>query len=152
MLLCPAAWFSEKQAMHLGLTNDALTYSLAYVYSDTVMSRDVANVEKARDDFFRVYNRLKSRSLLDYYQAILPDLELEGSNRSSGATYSCRNCKEKRAPKKKLLDHRLCYSFSLKPVERDFGKYSSIRSVYLKFTNKALGIMQGMYETHIKAI
>lgn len=138
MLLCPAAWFDAEKVYRMGLSRDALKYSLSY-------ARDwfdpIPNVEAARAEFEAFYESQKFETLLDYYKAISPDLNPKDSASDAPAWFTCRGCPENGTVPKTMVDQKICYVFHLKPVRRGFGVYSDFRFIEIQYEDKSQGLL-----------
>lgn len=139
MLICPQSWFDTEKATKLGLSVDALKYSLSYL--DSFFTLDSAASMRAKHEFLSVYDSHNFESLLDYYSYISPDIEPFQSNVTFPSAYTCRGCVNNTKPQKIILDWNLCYIFHLQPVEKFFGTYSAVRNLKIKFTDRTEGLV-----------
>lgn len=139
LLLCPKIWFNAEKAADLGLSMNALKYSISYL-SDS-FSEDLADVKASRNEFLVLYALNGFRSLLDYYKAISPNLQYQTPNNTNlTSLYSCRGCEAAEVAEKTILDLRLCFVFNFTPVEIGFGTYSGDRLVKIKYATRTLNL------------
>lgn len=134
LLICPKEWFDVEKASDLGLSQDALLYSLSFLHD--LYPLRVSNYSAAKAEFVSFYEHRGYGSLLEYYKAISVDLEYETKNATSVSSYSCRGC-ERRLAEVTILEQKFCYVFRLDPVERGLGVYSGTRSVKINLRVKS---------------
>lgn len=144
LLLCPSAWFDAEKAYSMGLSTEALKYSLSYL--DNWFVNTFENIEEARLEFSNFYKARKYRSLLEYFTDISQDLRPKAAmNGSSTSWYECRGCHPDMmsgAVERTILSTRFCYIFRLKPIEHGFGMYSGVRAVEIKYQSKTDGLVE----------
>lgn len=71
--ICPAQWVDVTKASKLGLTPNALKYSLGYTGIHPYLSP--SDIERGRSDFYTLYKDRNFSSLVNYYKGITIDIE-----------------------------------------------------------------------------
>lgn len=141
LLLCPVIWFDAEKAYRMGLSEEALKYSLSYV--DRWFQHQFEDIEAAREEFHGFYKTRNYSSLMDYFEDISQELRPKAKSDGSGTWYECRACDRKMNEMAELtyLANRICYIFRMKPVEHGFGMHSGIRLVMIQLRDKTAGLL-----------
>lgn len=122
MLFCPMAWFDVDKANSMGLTTDALIYSLDYHTS--LLQIDKQNFTKGRSEFFSFYQSRNYTTLLDYYLSISLDFQTAYSGDdfkklTNGVKLTLKRSKYEG---KIFKDQGVCYSYML-TLDQQWSNY-----------------------------
>lgn len=134
--ICPAAWWDSSKAISLGLSRDALKYSLTYI--DTYPGMELEKISEAKDEFHKFYIKQNFSSLLEYYHKIAIELPVvytsaEFSNLTIGIKLS--------DPKTIFLGrhftgYQICHVFTFRPI----GSRMTSTSIRIKTMDLSDGI------------
>lgn len=108
----------------MGLSDDALQYSLGYYAGVIATNRHLKNVTKAEQEFMDFYNSRNLTSLDDYFKAIAIDFEavssMDAPVSSQNGSVFCEESKGQHPPLEKILfSERVCYLFRQKPAKNE---------------------------------
>lgn len=131
-------WYDMDRVSELGLSENALKYSLSYIGQRFESTPGAAS---ARDEFLTIYNAQKFTTLLDYYARISFDIVPVGQigTESSQGSLECPTCYNNESLPKTLLKDRLCYAIQLRPMQRLFGAYSGWRTLTIEYPDRSNG-------------
>lgn len=106
----------------MGLSKEALIYSLGYLSEGFGNYTRPSNVLQAKKEFLKFYNDQKFNSLEEYFKSIAQNFTLVSSTDDAiadpEATVQCEECTEGENPLEKLIfDERVCYQIRKKPVQ-----------------------------------
>lgn len=132
VIICPEAWLDVDKASSLGLTIDALKYSLGYFDEFDELFRESNSTGK--ETFLEVYKKENFSSLDAYYKAIGIDIpgaktmeEFAASDRTISICPSCVG----QYPEKVFWNNGICYVFQLAPEPADYSLKSLKNQIIL---------------------
>lgn len=133
MLLCPDGWIDVDKTDAVGLSNDALKYSLGFY--DSLKNFQLANRTAARKEFLKFFYAHDLPSLRSYYKNIAVDLEVAHSlgdlANSTVPSYWCEECNKTSSGTKIFMNSGVCYAFFLTPSE-GIEIWSNRRKIIIK--------------------
>lgn len=133
----------------MGLSLNALKYSLGYWKYDGQLSFDSSDANGSRLEFLDFYQRHNFSDILAYYKAIAVDLTplwpIEALYNSTTPAYLLKPGHE---PMKLLFlpFFAICYEFKLNPVDGRLSFLMDPERVVVKFSDRTAGILKSVTE------
>lgn len=128
----------------MGLSIDALRYSLGYTYSRIRETLRPENITEAKRNFSEVFLKNKIGSLYDYFMAIAADFQHITSSAefyANATVPSYHLTVGGRARKVFMPLSSVCDSFELRPVDGSLGALNEVNSIILKFRDRTENVI-----------
>lgn len=143
--ICPAAWMDTNKALAVGVSEEALKYSLGYI--DNWSGMQLNNITNAKNDFLNFYYSKNFSSLLDYYKAISIDLTtVNSSAQYENATAAVKlGDNQSYLIGKIFISFDICYAYAFSPNDRSLYTTTSASIKFYDKTNDIVTILPGVW-------
>lgn len=144
VIICPDAWLDTFKALSLGLSLNALNYSLGYYNLFDPISLE--NPSSAKSEFLSFFDKSNFSSLDDYYKAIAIDVAVASSVDDFGKpvpTLICPQCVVPLVSTKLFMDGGICFLFNLTAEDGSHSRrIPSYKVIGMKIADRTKKLLQ----------
>lgn len=135
--ICPRYWTDTNKVRSLGLSTEAVKFSLGYAPLGPKL--DDSCIEQAKSEFFQFYTLRNISSLLEFYKMITVDIEPAYTDGEFHKATSAMKFLDKNAIQlaTSYVHYQMCYIYELYGIHY---RFSSSSSMYLKLATKSLNL------------